>query len=280
MTDLSALLARPGANDIAYTLPGLPGRQMMLRSARPVHCTPDTPIVFVHHGMGRNGDDYRDYWLPLVDEADVLVVAPEFPTVSFPGAEWYNYGNRTDASGALNGREQWSYQIDTLLFQALRAQGLTRRASYGLFGHSAGGQFVHRLLGLGLRDHVAAAVTANAGSYALADLAIDFPFGLGGTGLAEADLRAWLGFRLTVMAGTADSDPDGGNLPREPQAMAQGPHRHARAHHFIAAARAKAESLGMRCAWTIIDVDGVAHDGCRMSAAAAPVLSAALHAAG
>ena len=280
MTDLRSLLAQPGANNLEYEMPCLPGRAMMLRSARPVHCTPDTPIVFVHHGMGRNGYDYRDFWLPLVDEADVLVIAPEFPAESFPGSAWYNYGNRLDEHGKVNPPELWTYQIDSILFQALRAQGLTRRPSYGMFGHSAGGQLVHRMLGLGLRHHVAAAVTANAGSYALADLDIDFPFGLGGTGLDEAALRAWLGFRLTVMAGTADNDADGSNLPREPQAMAQGPHRFARAHNFIRAARAKAASLDMRCAWTIIDVEGVAHDGKRMTAAAAPILSAALHAAG
>ena len=278
MTDLSSLLAHPGANDMAFEHPHLPGQAMLLRSARPVHCSAETPVVFVHHGVQRNGDDYRDYWLPLVDEADVLVIAPEFPAASFPGSPWYNYGNRTDESGAENPREKWTYGIDQIVFKMLREQGMTRRSGYGLFGHSAGGQFVHRMLSLGFRDHVQSAVSANAGSYALADLTQNWPFGLAGTGLSEADLRAWLAFRLTVMAGTADSDPNGSNLPREPQSMAQGPHRYARAHHFVSAARATAASLGERCGWTIIDVEGVAHDGCRMSAAAAPILSAALHA--
>jgi hypothetical protein len=36
--------------------------------------------------------------------------------------------------------------------------------------------------------------------------------------------------------------------------------------------------LGARCAWTVIDVPGVGHDGHRMSIAAAPVIAAALHA--
>jgi aerobic C4-dicarboxylate transport protein len=33
----------------------------------------------VHHGVGRNGRDYRDYWLDLVDEAGILAISIEFP---------------------------------------------------------------------------------------------------------------------------------------------------------------------------------------------------------
>lgn len=274
MTDLSALLARPGANDLDWELPGLPGRRIILRSARPRHCTPATPILFVHHGVLRNGDDYRNHWLPLVDEADLLVIAPEFPNESFPAAATYNFGNIAGGTP----RSAWSFTTDPTIFDLLRAQGLTTRERYGMWGHSAGGQFVHRALSLGLRTRVAAAVTANAGTYSWPDLATPYPYGLGDTGLTEPDLKAFLEFRLTVMAGTADIDATSEHFPKDPPAMAQGPTRHARAHNYIAAARAKAEALATRCAWTIVDVPGVDHDGQRMSVAAAPILSAALHA--
>ncbi len=147
-----------------------------------------------------------------------------------------------------------------------------------MWGHSAGGQFVHRALSLGLRHRVAAAVTANAGTYSFPNLATPYPYGLGLLSLDETDLRAFLEFRLTVMAGTADTDTASEHFPKDPPAMAQGETRHARAHNYIAAARAQAASLGTSCAWTIIDVPGVDHDGNRMSTAAAPILSAALHA--
>jgi hypothetical protein len=277
MTDLSALFARPGANDLDWEYAPLPGRRIVLRSARPKHCTAETPILFVHHGVNRNGDDYRDFWLPLVDEADVLVIAPTFPNEGFPGAGWYNFGNRTDEAGAGKPREQWTYNIDGAVFAALRAQGLTRRAGYGVWGHSAGGQFVHRMISLGFTVGVQAAVTANAGTYAFPDPAVEYPFGLGGTGLDDVGLAALLKFRLTVMAGTADIDATAPHFPKDATAMAQGGTRYERAHRYIAAARAQAARLGVQCAWTIIDVAGVDHDGNRMSAAAAPILSAALH---
>ncbi len=278
MTDLAPLFAHAGANTIDWELPALPGRAMKLHSARPARITKNTPILFVHHGMGRNGDEYRDYWLPLVDEADVMAIAPEFPTAGFPGAEPYNFGNRIVPDGALTPRSEWTYNVDQIVFAGLHAQGLTNRSRYGLFGHSAGSQFVQRMIALGFRGQVAAAVAANAGSYAMADLDIAWPYGLGGCGLDAADLSAVLGFRLTIMAGTLDNDGTAANVPNAPEALAQGPHRHARAHAFTARARAMADSLGAVCAFTVLDVAGVGHSGELMSAAAAPILSAALHA--
>jgi hypothetical protein len=279
MSFFSPLVATAGANDLPWTDPALPLQPLTLRSARPRRFSPDTPVLFVHHGVRRNGGDYRDFWLPLVDEADVLVVVPEFSNESFPAARSYNFGNRVDEHNAPLPREQWTYGVGARVFAALRAAGITRRRTYGMFGHSAGGQFVHRMLSLGFRDQVAAAVTANAGTYAMPNLDVAFPYGLGGTGLDEDALRDLFGFRLTVMAGTADIDTASEHFPKEEAAMRQGDTRHARAHRYIATARAEAERLGIPCAWTIVDVEGVGHDGERMSHAAAPILAAALHAA-
>ncbi len=279
MTDFAGLVARAGANDLAWEDPNLPGREIVLRSAVPREVTVATPVLFVHHGVNRNGGDYRDFWLPLVDEADVLVIAPEFPAKGFPGAHWYNYGNRDDGKGHAKPRAEWTYGVPGRVFAALRAAGVTRRRGFGQFGHSAGAQFVHRALSLGFREGVQTAVSANAGTYAMPELAVDFPFGLGATGLDASALAAMLRFRLTVMAGTADVDTKSEHFPKDAAAMAQGGTRYERAHRYIGAARAAAHAAGVQCGWTIIDVPGVGHDGERMSAAAAPILSAALHAA-
>jgi len=279
MPALSTLVAAAGANDLPWIDPAFPDRPLTLRCARPRHFSPATPVLFVHHGVLRNGGDYRDYWLGLVDEADVLVVVPEFSDESFPGAPFYNFGNRTDDNGTARPRAQWTYAVVERLFVELRTAGITHRHRYGMFGHSAGGQFVHRMLSLGFRDSVAAAVTANAGTYAMPDLEVAFPYGLGGTGLDENALGDLLRFRLTVMAGTADTVTTTEHFPHDEAAMRQGETRYARAHRYIETARAQAARLGIPCAWTIVDVDGVGHDGERMSRAAAPILAAALHAA-
>ena len=276
-SDLRGLVAQAGANDVAYTDPHLPDRPIMLRAARPQRYSARTPVLFVHHGFGRNGGDYRDYWLPLVDAAQLLVIVPEFSSSAFPGSQWYNYGNRVDTDGHPKPRAEWTYGVPERVFALLREQGVTASRRYGSFGHSAGGQFVHRMISLGFRERVAVAATANAGTYAMPDLGVAFPYGLGDTGLDDAALRALLAFRLVVFAGTADIDTTHENFPRDEPAMRQGPTRYARAHAYIAAAREAARQRGVPCNWTIIDIPDIGHDGAKMSAAAAATMAAALH---
>jgi hypothetical protein len=275
--DLRGLVARVGANDADYADPYLPGRTIVLRAARPQRFAPDTPVLFVHHGVQRNGGDYRDYWLPLVDAAQLLVIVPEFPESDFPKAAWYNFGNRVDADRRAKPRNEWTYGVPERVFAALRQQGVTATQRYGSFGHSAGGQFVHRMISLGFRDRVIVAATANAGTYAMPDPGIAFPYGLGDTGVDDDALRALLAFRLMVFAGTADTDTSSEHFPREEAAMRQGLTRYARAHAYLAAAEAAARARGVSCNWTITDVTDVGHDGKLMSAAAAPILATAMH---
>jgi hypothetical protein len=280
MTALLRLVDRPGAHTLVYADPAFPDRPLLLHSACPRRFDGDTPVLIVHHGVGRNGRDYRDYWLPLVDEMGILVIAVEFTEEAFPEYLWYHFGNLHDHEGEANPRERWTYGIDERLFTALRDQGLTRRQTYGLFGHSAGGQFVHRMLSFGYRERVAVAVSANAGTYAMPDLEIAWPFGLGATELDAEALRPLLEFPLTVMTGTNDTKTTGRHFPKGPRSMRQGANRHERAHNYVRAGYAAAELLGTRCAWTVINVPDVGHDGERMSAAAAPVVAVTLHAPG
>ena len=279
MIDLSPLVAAPGGHSMRYVDPMFPDRTLHLHSARPRRFDPSTPVLLVHHGVGRNGADYRDYWLRMVDEIGVLAIAIEFPEESFPDYLWYHFGNLHDEGGTPNPREQWTYGIDERLFAALQAQGLTTRRRYGLFGHSAGGQYVHRMLSFGFRDRVAVAVSANAGTYAMPDLTIPWPFGLGETALDHDALREVVEFPITVMTGTLDTKTTGRYFPKGPRSMRQGATRHERAHNYVRAGHTAAETLRTRCAWRVINVPDVGHDGERMSVAAAPVVAAALHGA-
>ncbi len=278
MSDLSGLVAAAGAHSMRYIDLAFPDRPLFLHSARPHSFDANTPVLLVHHGVARNGADYRDYWLRVVDEFGILAIAIEFSEAAFPDHLWYHFGNLHNESGAANPREQWTYGIDERLFAAMRRQGLTNRQQYGLFGHSAGGQFVHRMLSFGFRDRVAVAVSANAGTYAMPDLDTPWPFGLGDIGIDADALRELLEFPITVMTGTQDIKTTGRYFPKGPRSMRQGAHRHERAQNYVRTGHATAAGLCTRCAWTVINVPDVGHDGERMSLAAAPVVAAALHA--
>src|SRR6516225_6983948 len=88
MTDLSSLVDAPGPHTTVYVDPAFPDRPLLLHSACPARYDPDTPVLIVHHGVGRNGRDYRDYWLRLVDEADILAISVEFTEAAFPEYLW------------------------------------------------------------------------------------------------------------------------------------------------------------------------------------------------
>jgi hypothetical protein len=137
---------------------------------------------------------------------------------------------------------------------------------------------VHRMVSFGFRNRVAVAVSANAGTYAMPDLATPWPFGLGETDVDTDALRALLGFPITVTAGTADVLTAGRFFPKGPRSMRQGATRYERAHNYVQSGHAAAAALQTRCAGAVIDVPGVGHDGKLMSAAAAPLVSTAVHA--
>lgn len=276
LIDLSPLVAEPGATSMPYSDPAFPDRPLVLHAARPTVWDPSCPIVLIHHGVGRNGRDYRDYWLPHVDPNRMLAIAIEFPEASFPEYLLYNFGNLHTRDGTPNPRSEWTFGIGPRLFQACLRQGITQQPRYGLFGHSAGGQFVHRMLSFGYRDHVAVAVSANAGTYAMPDLEIDWPWGLGATEVTAGDLPALLAFPLTIMTGMEDTKTTGKYFPGGPKSRLQGPHRHARAHSYFAAGNRAAGELKVGLGWRLIDVPGVGHDGRRMSDAAAPIIAKAL----
>src|ERR1700731_4449597 len=226
MTDLSPPVERPAATSLPHVAPAFPHRPLVLHAARPRDYHVGTPVLFVHHGVGRNGKDYRDYWLNLVDNAGILAISIEFPEASFPEHLWYHFGNLHDRDGAPNRREEWTFGIDERLFDLLRTQGVTTRQRYKLFGHSAGGQFVHRMVSFGFRDRVAVAVSANAGTYAMPDLDTPWPFGLGEIGIDGDALRQLLEFPITVMTGAQDIKTTGRYFPKGPRSMRQGATRH------------------------------------------------------
>jgi hypothetical protein len=134
------------------------------------------------------------------------------------------------------------------------------------------------MVSFGFRNRVAVAVSANAGTYAMPDLTTPWPFGLGETDVDTDTLCALLGFRITVMAGTADVLTTGRFFPKGPRSMRQGATRYERAHNYVQSGHAAAAALQNSCAWEVIDVPGVGHDGKLMSTAAAPIVSAAMHA--
>ncbi|HEY8609766.1 MAG TPA: alpha/beta hydrolase [Roseomonas sp.] len=267
---LAEALAKPGRASILFDDPaGDPARPVTLHAYRPQGWRPDGQVVLVLHGMGRNGDEYRDFWIEAAERHSLLIVAPTFPADLFPTPETYNNGSVLAENGSLLPLEWRGYRIPARVVQALRDAGLSTRQSVLIFGHSAGGQFLHRMLSTEPAEMFEAAMVGNPGWFSLPDLGRPFPAGLGGIGVTEAELARLLAFPMTILSGEEDRAVSGPSLPSQPEALAQGPHRFARALFYFEAGRAEAARRGLPFNWKRVTVPHIGHDGAAMSRVAA-----------
>ncbi|MBI3915767.1 MAG: hypothetical protein HY322_02015 [Betaproteobacteria bacterium] len=235
---------------------------------RPHAAGADAPVVFVMHGRGRNGETYRRHWIPHAEKGQFILLVPEFSQAGFGRIRQYQFGNVMRADGTMMPDAEWSFTALENIFDAVKLANVFTAAHYDIYGHSAGGQFVHRMALVMPAARFRVAVAANAGSYAMPDPDIRYPYGLGGLESANEHLRAALSRRLIVLLGSEDIDPDHPSLPRAPEAMAQGAHRFERGKRFFDGARSAAGQLGVPFNWSIEITHG-AHSNAQMASAAA-----------
>ena len=221
----------------------------------------DARIIIAMHGLDRAAAAFRDVLAVEAARRGLIVLVPEFDAAAFPDHYAYNYGNAVAAPPAttIRPRDQWTFGIAERLFDAAKAALGSERAAFGLFGNSAGAQFVLRYLALNEAARVDRAVAANSGWYMLPDLAVRYPEGMAGLDLDERDLHRYLGRPMTMLLGTADTDSAAADLPRMEAAMKQGPHRLARGQWYFARCEQLAARLGKPFGWTLELVPGAGH---------------------
>lgn len=264
----------------------------------PSRFTPDSPILLVIPGAGRNGDSYRDAWIEAAESANVVVAALSYPEADYDFAAYQMGGvirdlvirnmplgpdgqppssvhlRDEDISFALNIRpEEWLFNDFDRIFALLAAAARSRRTSYDLFGHSAGAQILHRSVLFRPRSQAERIVAANAGLYTQPDLDLPLPLGLKDTGVTEASLAASFGCRLTLLLGELDNDGEvGGTHLHTPMIDRYGVDRLSRGRTFFQAGREQAQTLGAPFNWALQIVPGVGHDFRAMTHAAALLL--------
>ncbi len=248
---------------------GQPDRPLRVYTYRPRQCESTCPMVFVMHGKSRHASNYRDYWELAADRYGFLVIAPEFAERYWPGSS-YNLGDVADNAGE---RSKWAYAAVEHLFDEMR----DGQKDYVIFGHSAGAQFVHRMMMLMPENRASLAIAANAGWYLMPEwnpekTKLRYPYALPESPAGEKELRAALSRRMLVLLGEADTKADAPDLNRSEGAMKQGANRVERGENFFGTATSAANALGVKLAWELSYVPGVGHEGGRMSRAAADLV--------
>lgn len=235
---------------------------------------PNSPIWIVMHGVGRTADDYFDVWRPFAEEAGALLLVPEFRADKWPDSWRYAFGNVSTSKLVNLPREDWSITVVQKAFATAVEMTGSRETGFYIYGHSAGGQFVHRyVMHTGGKD-VKLAITANSGWYILPDAEYSFPYGLRGSSISSTLMRRALATPMVILLGSEDTER-GRNLRSVKETEIQGPHRLARGHYFHKRSEKAARALGVSFKWSVSEVPGAGHRNDEMAPAAARIMAGA-----
>ena len=226
----------------------------------PPRITEKSKVLIVMAGRQRNADEYLESWVDWGQKNDYFVISPLFDNKNWVEPLGYNFGNIAsgkEKDNTPNPKSKWSFTAIEGIFDQAKKDFNLKAEKYDLFGHSAGGQFVHRFMLFMPESRVRVAIAANPGFYTLPDLNEEFPYGLRKSPypLTQQDLLKWTKRKVILMRGTADVERTE-NLRQTPEADAQGRNRFQRALYMFN----KIKSLNPETPWQLIEVPNVAHD--------------------
>lgn len=226
---------------------------------------PNTPILLVFHGNGRDALESRDLLIDKANQRSFIVVVPEFSTTYFPGSDSYHMANIFEdgdrpSTATLNTEEEWTFMVMDPIFERVKELTANKTTTYDLFGHSAGAQITHRFLTFEAGAKFNRIMASASGWYTVPDSEIKFPYGLKVSPMENAYLGAVFTKSLTIIVGTLDTDPNSYSLRHNTQADAQGLNRLDRAQYYYETSRDIALGKNLTFNWQYKSVPNVGHD--------------------
>lgn len=232
---------------------------------RPRGLAPASPILFVMHGKTRTAKRYRNAWKKYAVKYQFLLLAPKFSKKHFKYSRRYNRGNMFSRSKTPIDESRWTFSTIENLFDYVKNLIKSTKNKYFIYGHSAGGQFVHRLVLFKPHARFERAVAANSGWYAMPSFQIPFPYGLGQSGSSLKYLRKALNRNLVILVGEKDVDENHKGLKKSSKAMEQGKHRLERGRKFFEMGVEQSKKLGVELGWRFGVVPEAGHSNSRMA---------------
>lgn len=264
----------------------------------PANHNEDTSVIIVIPGAGRNANDYRDSWIENAEKYNLLVLSPSYPKDNFDFAAYQLGGVVNDLElrnpeiervegrikkfrmsdedigfSFVGDKSVWIFDDFDEVFKSVEAIVGPKQTGYDLFGHSAGGQILHRYAILKNHSKANRIVAANSGFYTLPDLSTRYPFGVEGTPLTKDEIKKSFTNHLIVLLGVSDNASETrGTMLHTPSSDSQGLGRFERGTYFFNESKKLSQSVGAAFNWQIIPVEGVGHNYRRMGEAAAKLL--------
>lgn len=251
---------------------------------RPEKFSEDSRMLMVIPGAGRNGDSYRDAWIDIAERFNVLILSPMFDEKHYMFEEYHLCGlvqssNFLEATRFIENSNiarlneealecsfntnsnKWIFNDLDRIFDLVQEKTHSSQLQYDLFGHSAGGQILHRMALFSTSDKARTLIAANAGFYTLPDFETEMPFGIKSTSINEEDLKSVFKKSLILLIGEEDNEKETrGTLLRSINADRQGLGRLARGHYFHSFSKQTAEALNVEFRWALETVPNVGHN--------------------
>lgn len=277
---------------------GKEGKTIKVFYYKPENYTLDAKILIVIPGAGRNGDSYRDAWIEEAEKYGVLILAPMYSEVDFGFEDYHLCGllydidlqnsiEYVDNSNVAKMKEdkftykvnsnpaEWIFNDFDKIFDLVVEATQSTQIDYDIFGHSAGGQILHRLVIFQPKSKANHIIAANSGFYTLPDLDIDLPFGVKNMPNNLIDLSNSFRNKLIILVGELDNQHEkGGTLLRSPTIDQQGLHRLERGQFFFKLAKTIAEEQQLDFNWQLKVIPNVGHNHRAVGDAAAEFLYA------
>ena len=263
---------------------------------KPSNFTSNSKILLVIPGAGRNGDDYRDSWIETSEKHSVLIISPSYPEKNYNYGDYHLGGvvkdlNLSKGVSFKKGTNQvlidedivefnvnmnmdhWIFNDFDRIFGLVKKATQSRQKKYDAFGHSAGGQILHRFALFHPDSKADRILASNAGTFTLPDYNTDFPFGMKNVGVAEKGLKKSFRKNLVLFLGELDNDSETrGRMLRSETADKQGTNRLDRGKHFYKISKETASKSKMKFKWNLEIIPNVGHDQRKMAEAAASYL--------
>tara|TARA_R110002111_G_scaffold23091_1_gene52329 strand:+ start:49 stop:948 length:900 start_codon:yes stop_codon:yes gene_type:complete len=248
-----------------YTFDAWEGTPLRIFYSVPPESDADTRIVIVVPGARRNADDYRDQWHHLAMANKFIVLTIEGSKDNFP-TEWdYNAGGVLGPDGVERPVSTRIFSAIEPMFDDFKDRFGSRQDTYGLYGHSAGGGFVHRFVLFNPDARFDVAVSANAAFFTMPTSSEAYPFGLSGAPVPNDGLARWLDARLVIMLADRDTGPRKNELSNSDNARRQGPSVFARGLGFFKDALVAADREGVDLKWKLDIIQDVGHSNTNMA---------------
>lgn len=260
-SDKKEILFKPGSGVVQFTeYPPLANRPIDV-----YYCIPEDediremPVLMVMHSAARDPKEFCEALSAQARKYKVMIFVPGFTADLYPLRDYQEVG-LFNKDQTLKPVAERTVSVIDKLFEYIRAHSEIKATQYDMYGHSAGGQFVHRFMLFHQSRYVNRAMIGSPGWYTFPDFSLPYPYGVKNTPFVNRKtVQEYLQKHIILQLGSKDTIRES-FLRVTPEAEAQGKNRFERGQTFYRFLEHTAGENHWKFNWSVIVVPDVPHN--------------------